>query len=368
MIRVILALALATFPALLAGQTRPYPPAREGDFVLHNYRFVSGETLPALRLHYATLGQPRRDSSGRVVNAVLVLHGTGGSSRNFLNERFAGVLFGRGELLDAARYYVILPDDVGHGRSSKPSDGLRTRFPHYTYTDMVRLEHALVSQGLGINHLRLVMGTSMGCMHSWMWGEMYPNFVDGLVPLACLPEPIAGRNRIMRDLIRDAIVNDPSYDGGNYRREPPGLLIARQFEWIMVSAPRYWRRLAPTGAAADAMLARFDQRLEASIANGELDANDLLYAFAASRDYNPAPRLGTIRARVLAINSADDFVNPPGLDIMPRDIARVPRGKFVLLPVTDQTRGHGTHSLPAIWQGYLARFLGTLPPLLKAGR
>lgn len=357
--------ALAALAAALGAQSKPYPAPRPGDFVLHNYQFASGETLPTLRLHYYTLGVPRRDAAGRVTNAVLVLHGTGGSGRNFLNPRFAGVLFAPGELLDAARYFIILPDDVGHGGSSKPSDGLRARFPHYAYTDMVRLEHALVTQGLGVNHLRLVMGTSMGCMHSWMWGEMYPDFEDGLVPLACLPEPIAGRNRIMRDLIHDAIVNDPGYDGGNYKTEPAGLLTAAQFEWIMVSAPRYWRRLAPTGAAADAMLARFNHGVRARMAAGRLDANDLLYAFAASRDYDPAPRLGTIRAHVLAINSADDFVNPPGLGIMPRDIARVPHGEFVLLPVTDATRGHGTHSLPAVWGGYLARFLAALPARLN---
>lgn len=344
-----------------------YTGQKEANFVIHNYRFQSGQTLPTLQLHYITLGTPRRDASGRVTNAVLIIHGTGGYGGLFLRPQFAGVLFGPGELLDASRYYIILPDDIGAGQSSKPSDGLRTRFPHYDYTDMVHLEHALVTKGLGVNHLRVVMGTSMGCMHSWMWVEMYPNFVDGALPLACLPEPIAGRNRIIRTMMADAIKYDvPGYDGGNYTTEPKGLLIARELEWIMVSAPRYWRHEAPTGAAANAMLARFRSSVLANLSSHDgkhrLDANDFLYQFAASRDYNPAPLLGKIKAHVIAINSADDFVNPPGLDVMKRDIRRVPHGRYVLLPITNQTRGHETHSLPAIWKGYLAQLLASLPP------
>lgn len=367
----VISIAAVAAPVPRAVQTAPANPTysgeKEGNFVIPDFHFQSGETMPSLRLHFTTLGTPRRDASGRVTNAVLVMHGTGGSGRGFLSARFGGVLFGSGELLDAARYYIILPDDIGHGQSSKPSDDLRANFPHYTYTDMVHAEHELVTKELGVNHLRLVMGTSMGCMHSWMWVEMYPTFVDGALPLACLPEEIAGRNRIIRDMIVDAIRSDPGYDGGNYTTEPKeGLLTGEQFEWIMTSAPRWWRHEAPTGAASDAMLAKFREnviaRMDASHGPPRLDANDVIYQFEASRDYNPAPLLGTIQAQVLALNSADDFVNPPGLDIMPHDIQRVPHGRFVLLPVTDETRGHGTHSLPAIWKGYLAQLLASLPP------
>lgn len=368
---IVVGIAAVAAPTPTNGQRAPAVPTysgeKQGNFVIPNFHFDSGETLPELRVHYTTLGTPQRDASGRVTNAVLIMHGTGGSGRGFLGAHFGGILFTPGGLLDAARYYIILPDDIGHGQSSKPSDGLKAKFPHYDYTDMVHAEHNLVTKELGINHLRLVMGTSMGCMHSWMWVEMYPTFEDGAMPLACMPEPIAGRNRIIRDMIVDSIRSDPTYDGGNYTSEPKeGLLTGEQFEWIMTSAPRFWRHEAPTGDASDAMLAKFRAgvlaRLDDSHGPPRLDANDVIYQFESSRDYNPGPLLGTIQAQVLAINSADDFVNPPGLDIMPHDIQKVPHGRFVLLPVTDETRGHGTHSLPAIWKGYLAQLLASLPP------
>ncbi|MFZ0638821.1 MAG: alpha/beta fold hydrolase [Candidatus Acidiferrales bacterium] len=325
----------------------------EGDFVVHNFHFHDGETLPDLRLHYTTLGQPVRNAQGRVTNAVLILHGTGGTGQQFLRPVFAGVLFGPGQLLDSSKHFIILPDDIGHGKSSKPSDGLRMKFPHYDYADMVEGEYDLVTKGLHLNHLRLVMGTSMGCMHTWMWGETYPQFVDALMPLACLPVQIAGRNRMTRKMIMDAIKSDPAWDGGNYTSEPMnGLRAAMDVELLMVSTPLYWQTEYPTRDAADAFLAKsLEERLKG------LDANDMIYTFDASRDYDPSPELGKITAPLIAINSADDFVNPPELHIDERLIHKVPHGRFVLLPITDQTRGHGTHTLAAVWKNYLAQLL-----------
>jgi len=329
-----------------------WPAPKEGDFTIRDFHFESGETLAQLRLHYRTLGEPKKNSKGMVENAVLVLHGTTGSGQQFLSDNFAGVLFGPGQLLDATRYYIILPDDIGHGQSSKPSDGLHARFPHYDYHDMVRAEYLLVTEGLGVKHLRLVVGTSMGAMHTWMWGEMYPDFMQALMPLACLPIQISGRNRMMRDMIMDSIRNDPAWNYGEYSTQPPGLVSAIHLLLFMVSSPLQWQKEAPTQQAADAMLKRMIERYAALE-----DANDMLYAIDASRDYNPEPELERIQSPLLAVNSADDQVNPPELGIVEALIKRVKRGRFILLPITDQTRGHGTHSYPAIWKQYLAELL-----------
>jgi homoserine O-acetyltransferase len=284
---------------------------------------------------------------------VLLLHGTGGSGHQFLNPNFAGVLFGPGELLDAAKYFIILPDDIGHGRSSKPSDGLRAKFPDYGYGDMVRAEHLIVTTALHVEHLRLIGGTSMGCMHTWMWAERYPQFMDAALPLACLPIQISGRNRMLRRMTMDSIRDDPAWDGGNYTKEPEcGLRGALNLLFVLTSAPLYQQRLYPTQQLADEAAEAFMKRELAST-----DANDMLYQFNSSRDYDPSARLGSIETQVIAINSADDQVNPPELDIMPSAIKKVRRGEFVLLPITDETRGHGTHSLPAIWKPYLAKLL-----------
>jgi homoserine O-acetyltransferase/O-succinyltransferase len=292
-----------------------------------------------------------------VRNAVMVLHGTTGSGSGFTSRTFGGELFGPGQLLDTANYYVVLPDGIGHGKSSKPSDGLHARFPKYTYTDMVDAQHELLGKGLGVDHLRLVMGTSMGCMHAWVWGERYPTFVDGLVPLACAPTQIAGRNRMIRTMIMDAIRNDSGYDNGDYTTQPAGLRQAMGFLYLMTSAPKVQHKQAPTRDKADSVIrAYLDQNTRTH------DANDVVYAFNASRNYDPSPDLEKITAHVLAINSADDFVNPPELGNMEPLMSRVRHGRYVLLPITDQTRGHGTHSLPAIWKGYLAEFLKQLPP------
>ena len=319
-----------------------------GSFVVRNFRFATGETLPELRLHYRTLGRPGR-------KAVLILHGTGGSGSQFLSPLFAGELYGAGQPLDTATHYVILPDNIGHGRSSKPSDGLRSRFPHYAYEDMVAAQYRLVTEGLHVNHLLLVMGTSMGCMHSWIWGERHPEFMDGLVPLACLPTQIAGRNRMWRKLIIDDITGDPDWKNGDYVAQPRGLRATLQLLFVAGSAPLVQQRLGPTRDSADAYISRWiDARL------AETDANDLLYQVAASRDYDPSAALDRVTVPVLAINSADDFVNPPELGIMERLIARVKRGRYVLVPVSDKTRGHGTHTAAAVWKQYFAPFVAAL--------
>lgn len=340
-----------------AGQSRTapsasYPAPSEGDFVIRDFRFRSGETLPELRLHYTTVGTPLKDERGIVRNAVLIMHGTGGSGRAFLREQFAGVLFGRGQLLDATKYFIILPDAIGHGASSKPSEGLHARFPRYGYRDMVEAQYRLVTEGLGVNHLRLVMGTSMGGMQTWLWGETYPDFMDALMPLASLPAEIAGRNRMMRRMVTDSIRDDLEWRGGEYIRQPRGLTSAVYTLIFMVSSPLQWQREAPTREQADKL---FDALVENYLK--QFDANDMLYQFDASRDYDPAPDLERIKAPLVAVNSADDQVNPPELGVMEPAIKRVRRGRYVLIPTSDLTRGHGTHSLPAIWQQYLKDLL-----------
>ena len=269
-------------------------------------------------------------------------------------ERFAGNLFGPGQLLDARRFFILLPDAIGHGRSSRPSDGLRMRFPKYTYNDMVRAQHHLLIEHLDINHLRLVMGTSMGGMHTWVWGYTYPDFMDALMPLASLPVEIAGRNRMMRKMIIDSIREDPQWKDGEYTDPPRGLIAAARILMFMVSSPLQWQKAAPTRQAAETFLANRIERY----ASG-LDANDAIYQFDSSRNYNPAPHLEKIKAPLYAINSADDQVNPPELGILEREIKRVRRGRAILIPISDRTAGHGTHSVPEIWGPYLAELLAT---------
>jgi homoserine O-acetyltransferase len=332
--------------------------AAEGDFSIRNFSFESGESLEELRIHYRTLGTPVRDNAGVTRNAVLILHGTSGSGAPFLEAKFAGELFGPGQPLDQERYYLIIPDGIGHGKSSKPSDGLRARFPGYRYTDMVKAQHRLLTEHLRVNHLRLVMGTSMGGMHSWMWGEMYPGFMDALMPLASLPVEIAGENRMRRRMIANCIRTDPEWKRGEYTAQPRGLTAALYLLLHMTASPLQWQKEAPSAKEADALLDRlFAERL------AKVDANDLLYAMEASADYNPKPDLEKITAPLMAINSADDQVNPPELGIAEREIKRVKTGKFILLPITDDTRGHGTHSLPKIWTRYLVELLSASTPV-----
>ena len=344
-----LASLLVFLAAPLAGAD--YPAPTEGDYEVGDFQFTTGEALSHLKLHYTTLGTPVKNAAGVVTNAVLIMHGTGGSGRAFLSPTFAGQLFGAGQLLDATRYFIILPDDIGHGKSSKPSDGLHMKFPHYTYTDMVHGEYRLVTEKLGVNHLRLVMGTSMGAMHTWMWGTMYPDFMDALMPLASAPVEIGGRNRMLRKMIMDSIKRDPNWNNGEYKG-PLNMTPANFALFIMTSSPLQLLKQAPTREEADAAFERRFYETRAAT-----DPNDMLYTFDCSRDYNPAPQLEKIQAPLYAVNSADDQVNPPELGILEREIQRVKRGRYILIPTSDQTRGHGTHSIPAIWGRYLGELL-----------
>jgi len=332
-----------------------YPMSTEGDYVVRDFKFTSGETLPELRLHYRTLGKPEKDAQGKTTNAVLIIHGTTGSGAQFVpRPEFADELFGKGQPLDATKFFIILPDGIGHGKSSKPSDGMHAKFPRYGYIDMVEAQYRLLTEGLGVNHARLVMGTSGG-MHTWLWGELHPDFMDALMPLASLPTQISGRNRGWRRIIIDAIRNDPDWRGGDYPAaagQPPSLRTAAEMLWFMSSNPVLRQKEAPTLAKTDEVLGKFvDQIVKTD------DANDVLYALEASHDYDPGPNLEKIRAPLLAINSADDLINPPELRILEREIKRVPKGRAVIIPLSDKTRGHGSHTVAALWKDELLKLL-----------
>jgi homoserine O-acetyltransferase len=341
--RVLVALILAfiAVPAVAAD----YPPPKTGEWVAKDFKFHTGEVMPELRLAYSTVGDP----SGQ---PVLVLHGTTGSAASMLTPAFAGELFGAGQPLDAAKYYIIIPDSIGHGKSSKPSDGLRAKFPKYNYADMVDAQYRLVKEGLGINHLRLVIGNSMGGMQTWLWGTTYPTFMDALVPMASQPTEMSSRNWMMRRMIIDAIRNDPDWNDGNYTTQPRSVKAATVFFAIATSGGTLaYQKLAPTRERADKLL---DERLAARSA---ADANDLLYQWESSRDYNPAPQLDRIVAPLLAINSADDERNPPETGLMEREIKRVKNGRIYLIPASEETRGHGTTGQAKFWKTPLQEFL-----------
>jgi homoserine O-acetyltransferase len=328
----------------------------EGDFLLNNFQFASGERLPALRIHYRTLGQPLHDEHGVVRNGVLILHGTGGSGAQFVASEFAGALFGPDQPLDIGRYFIVLPDAIGHGQSTRPSDGMHAAFPRFGYRDMIMAQHRLLTEGLQVNHLRLVMGTSMGGMHSWLWGEAHPDFMDALLPLASLPTQICARNRVWRRSIIDAIRNDPEWRGGEYREQPQSLRTAVQILFLMGGNPLLRWQQMPTLHDSDAVL---DAAVGAAMEQN--DANDLLYQIEASHDYDPGPRLEHIAAPLLAINFADDLINPPELGILEREIRRVPRGRAILMPWSAETRGHETQMMAAVWKQYLRQLLDTAP-------
>jgi homoserine O-acetyltransferase/O-succinyltransferase len=336
----------------IRAQTSPKYSLGEGDYIAHDFKFKSGERMADLRQHYRTLGKPEKDAKGRVNNAVLILHGTGGSGAQFLSPQFADELFGPGQPLDITRYFIILPDGIGHGKSSKPSDALHAKFPSYDYDDMVAAQYLLVTKGLGIDHLRLIFGTSMGCMHSFEWGETYPGFMDALMPMACLPVEIAGRNRVWRKMLMDGIRNDPDWDKGEYQHEPKaGLRNAEDLLVIAGSAPYQMQKSLPTRDAADKFTEEMEQRA------GSLDANDLLYQVNASRNYDPSPQLEKIIVPVMWINSADDFINPPELNIAEKQLFRINKGIFVLISVGESTHGHGTHTWAINWKCYLQQLL-----------
>jgi len=358
--RLLIAAVLALIAAAPAAAQAPAPswPTKDGTFYINDFRFGAGETLPQLRLHYLTLGTPHKDATGRTDNAVLLLHGTGGDAHSLLNPIFSNELFGPGQPLDITKYFVILPDDIGHGLSSKPSDGLHAHFPQYDYDDMVRSQHAMLLEGLGVDHLRLILGTSMGCMQTFVWGETYPGFADALLPLACLPTAIAGRNRMMRYMAIQAIRQDPAWMNGEYTTQPvQGLHTANEMLLIMGIAPLVAQKAAPTRAAAEAYVDSYLQRTLA-----RTDANDMLFYLNASRNYDPSPQLERITVPVLYINSADDFINPPELGIAETLSKRMPHCRFVLLPISEQTRGHGTHTAAAVWKEYLIQFLKETAP------
>ena len=335
-------------------QPAPQQPT-EGDFVMRDFVFASGERLPELKQHYRTLGTLRRDDQGRATNAVLIGHGTTGTGAQFSSLAFAGELFGPGQPLDAGRYFIIMPDAIGHGASSKPSDGLRAKFPGYGYTDMIDAQYRLLTEHLGVNHLRLVMGTSMGGMHTWVWGQRYPDFMDALLPLASLPTQISGRNRAWRRVLIDAIRNDPEWQGGSYTTQPQSMRTAAQMLWLVSSNPVLRQAAAPN-------LARTDSVLDAYVVAYRGDANDVLYAVEASRDYDPAPGLERIKAPLMAVNFADDLINPPELGILERETERLNNACAITMPASDRTAGHGTHTLAAVWKDYLVELLRASEP------
>jgi homoserine O-acetyltransferase/O-succinyltransferase len=335
----------------------PAWPAADGTVVLDNFRFGTGDTLPELRLHYLTLGIPHRNATGHVDNAVLLLHGTGGSAHSLLNPVFSNVLFAPGAPLDITKYFLILPDDIGHGQSSKPSDGLHAHFPAYDYDDMVRSQRMMLD-AMKVDHLRLILGTSMGCMQTFVWGETYPDFAEALMPLACLPVQIAGRNRMMRYMAIQAIRQDPAWMDGEYKSEPvEGLRTANELILIMGSSPLQMQKLEPTRQTAELYV---DRSLARSMAT--TDANDMIYQLDASRNYGPSPHLDRITALVMWINSADDFINPPELGIAEKMVGQIPHARFVLIPISDATRGHGTHTVAAVWEKYLVELMQESEP------
>ena len=341
---------------LLMGCTTAFsqlPDSTEVDYTLKNFTFTTGESMPELRLHYTTFGKPQKDKNGHTINAVYIMHGTTGNSHNFTNQLFAGHLFGPGQLLDATKYYIILADGIGHGKSSKPSDGLHMHFPKYTYDDMVKADYTALTEKMGINHLRLIIGTSMGAMHCWVWAETYPDFMDACMANASLPVEIAGRNRISRYAAIQCVETDPAWKGGEYT-EPPalGLRGAYSSMFWMTSSPYNLQKHAPTRGEAEKV---YDRGAENFIRHQ--DANDMIYAFDASRNYNPEPNLSKIKCHFFAINSADDEVNPPELGILDKDIKLVPKGRYILIPWSEKTSGHGTHTNPTVWGDYLKELL-----------
>ena len=347
----ILALLFSLVSACFASAA-DYPAPTESDFTIRDFKFASGETLPELRLRYRTLGKPEKDTQGKTTNAILIMHGTTGSGGQFIRSEFAGELFGKDQPLDATKFFIVLPDGIGHGKSSKPSDGMHAKFPRYGYIDMVEADYRLLTEGLGVDHARLVMGTSMGGMHTWLWGELHPDFMDALLPLASLPTQISGRNRAWRRMVIDAIRNDPAWDGGEYKTQPPSLRTAAEMLWLMSSNPVLRQKDAPTLGKTDEVLDKFVEQIVKTD-----DANDVLYALEASHDYDPGPNLEKIKAPLLAINSADDQINPPELGILEQEIKRVPHGRAIVIPFSDKTRGHGSHTLAALWKDQLLDLL-----------
>ena len=349
-----LAVALLAFVASPALAQTQWPNQREADFLIKDFHFKSGEVLPELKLHYTTLGTPQRNAAGEIANAVILLHGTSSTGKAWLMPSLADELFAPGAALDAARYFIVLPDGIGRGGSSKPSDGLKAKFPHYRYEDIVAAEHQLITEGLGIKHLRLVMGSSMGGMHTWMWGYMYPDLMDGLIPIASQPIEISGRNWIQRRIAIQAIREDPGWNNGNYEKNPTQWMVTAPYGFLQTENVVQIQAMAPTREAGDALY--FKEREEAK----KRDANDTLWGIEAVMDYDPTPHLDKIKAKLMAINSADDETNSARLASTAREISRIPGAKFVLIPASEETHGHFTHLRAKFWKSYVAAFMQDL--------
>jgi homoserine O-acetyltransferase len=351
---------MSTAPALAQTQNTDWPNYREDTFIIADYKFASGETLPQLKLHYRTLGSAKRNAAGEIVNGVLLLQGNTGTGANWLRPTLSDELFKPGEPLDASRYFIIIPDALGRGGSSKPSDGLRGNFPHYRYHDMVDSVHRMVTEGLKVAHLRLVLGSSLGCMHSFLWAEMYPDLMDGIVGLSCQPVEISGRNWIMRRAAAEAIRHDPGWNDGNYDKNPTHYIYSAAAGSFMPESAARIQEMAPTRAAADQL---YDERV-ARIA--KRDVNDSLWAIESIEDYSPEADLPKIKARVLLINTVEDVANPPELGTVERAMKEIKEGRYLVIPYSDKTHGHFTHYYAAVWKPYLTDFMGTLDPAAAA--
>ena len=353
--RLLIALFVLTASPTFAQTT--WPNQREADALFKDFGFASGERLSELRIHYLTLGSERRNAAGEIVNAVLLLHGTSGTSKNWLQPTLADELFASGAPIDAGKYFIVIPDGIGRGGSSKPSDGLRMKFPHYRYGDMIEATYRLLTEQLGIKHLKLVLGTSMGGMQTWMWGELHPDFMDALVPIASQPIAISGRNWMYRRIGIEAIKNDPDWNGGNYEKNPTHYIYSAPLATMMTDSPIHFQKVAPNREAMDVLYQKMVEQA------AKQDANNLLYATEAIVDYDPSKDLEKITARLLAINFADDEVNPPELGVVEREIKRIPRAQLVMIPAGEDTRGHFTYNLAAFWKAHLAELMKQLPPM-----
>jgi homoserine O-acetyltransferase/O-succinyltransferase len=350
------AVLAASLPSSALAAPPTYPGQKEADFVVKDFRFQGGETLPEVRLHYAAIGTPQRDAKGRIANAVLLLHGTSSTSKQWFGPTMGPELFGPGQPLDASRWYVILPDGLGRGGSTKPSDGLRARFPRYGYGDVVAAQHLLVTRGLGVEHLRAVVGTSMGGMHTWMWAERWPEMMDVAMPIACQPSAVSGRNLVFRRVLTEAIRNDPDWRNGDYETPPRHWLAAAPLWAMMLDSPARMQEAAPTRQAAIDWYEKAKETVRK-----DYDANDFLYWVESSFDYDPQPDLGKIRAKVVAVNFADDAINPAELPHVEKLVKSVAGARFVLVPASDKTLGHLSLRLAALWKPYLAEALGSSP-------
>lgn len=358
------ALALVSASVSAAPMQAQQAAPQEGSFILRDFRFQSGETLPELRVFYRTLGTPARDAQGRVINAVLLLHGTSGSGASFLIPAYMNGMFGPGQLLDAARYYLIIPDNIGTGGSSKPSDGLRMKFPKYDYDDMVLSQFRLLTEHLKVDHLRLLLGTSQGCMHSYLWSIQHAAFMDATFAMACQPVEIAGLNRMRRKMMNDVIMNDPAWMGGNYTAKPKaGLASALLMSALVGVSQLNFQQTYPTRAAMDKYV---DDYIKSELP--KRDANDVIYQYDSSRNYDPRAELGKITTQFLHVNSADDIINPPELGSVEREIKKVKNGRFVLIPISEKTRGHQSYNYPELWKQYMEELLKASVPSQLSGR